>query len=143
MLPEFSITKTDFDALVTKITNTSKWDWDNYFCTETLHMLWGLGISESEAKDLLLECNFQDETILEEDLQQAMVEGVDHLLQIRSISDAATISFVGEHWEVFSQLELIAWPDDADSITQIAQAYIDSATYQLSCLMAADLIDNQ
>lgn len=143
MLPEFSITKTDFEALVTKITNTSKWDWDNYFCSETLHMLWGLGISESEAKDLLLECNFQDETIMEEDLQQAMLEGVDYLLQIRSISDAATISFVGEHWEVFSQLELIDWPDSADSITQIAQAYIDSATYQLSCLIAADLIDNQ
>lgn len=143
MLPEFSITKTDFDALVTKITSTSKWEWGQYFCSETLHMLWGLGISESEAKDLLLECNFQDETIMEEDLQQAMVEGVDHLLQIRSISDAATISFVGEHWEVFSQLELINWPDEADSITQIAQAYIDSATYQLSCLIAADLIDNQ
>lgn len=143
MLPEFSITKTDFEALVTKITNTSKWDWDNYFCSETLHMLWGLGISESEAKDLLLECNFQDETILEEDLQQAMTEGVDYLLQIRTISEAATISFVGEHWEVFSQLELIGWPDDADSITQIAQAYIDSATYSLSCLIAADLIDNQ
>lgn len=143
MLPEFSITKTDFDALVTKITSTSKWEWGQYFCSETLHMLWGLGISESEAKDLLLECNFQDETILEEDLQQAMLEGVDYLLQIRSISDAATISFVGEHWEVFSQLELIDWPDEADSITQISQAYIDSATYQLSCLIAADLIDNQ
>lgn len=143
MLPEFSITKTDFEALVTKITNTSKWDWDNYFCSETLHMLWGLGISESEAKDLLLECNFQDETILEEDLQQAMAEGVDYLLQIRTISDAATISFVGEHWEVFSQLELIDWGDNVESITEIAQAYIDSATYQLSCLMAADLIDNQ
>lgn len=143
MLPEFSITKTDFDALVTKITNTSKWDWDNYFCTETLHMLWGLGISESEAKDILTESCFKDETIMEEDLQQAMAEGVDYLLQIRSISDAATISFVGEHWEVFSQLELIDWPDSADSITQIAQAYIDSATYQLSCLIAADLIDNQ
>lgn len=143
MLPEFSITKTDFDALVTKITNTSKWDWDNYFCSETLHMLWGLGISESEAKDLLLECNFQDETIMEEDLQHAMLEGVDYLLQIRSISDAATISFVGEHWEVFSQLELIDWPDSAESITDVAQAYIDSATYQLSCLIAADLIDNQ
>ncbi len=143
MLPEFSITKTDFEALVTKITNTGKWDWDNYFCTETLHMLWGLGISESEAKDLLLECNFQDETITEEDLQHAMLEGVDYLLQIRSISEAATISFVGEHWEVFSQLELIDWGDNVESITQIAQAYIDSATYQLSCLMAADLIDNQ
>lgn len=143
MLPEFSITKTDFEALVTKITNTSKWDWDNYFCSETLHMLWGLGISESEAKDLLRECNFQDETIMEEDLQQAIAEGVDYLLQIRTISDAATISFVGEHWEVFSQLELIDWGDNAESITEIAQAYIDSATYQLSCLMAADLIDNQ
>lgn len=143
MLPEFSITKTDFEALVTKITNTSKWDWDRYFCSETLHMLWGLGISESEAKDTLSECCFKDETIMEEDLQQAMLEGVDYLLQIRSISEAATISFVGEHWEVFSQLELIDWPDDADTITQIAQAYIDSATYQLSCLIAADLIDNQ
>lgn len=143
MLPEFSITKTDFEALVTKITSGPKWDWDNYFCSETLHMLWGLGISESEAKDLLLECNFQDETIMEEDLQQAMAEGVDYLLQIRTISDAATISFIGEHWEVFSQLELIDWGDNAESITEIAQAYIDSATYQLSCLMAADLIDNQ
>lgn len=143
MLPEFSITKTDFEALVTKITSTSKWDWDNYFCTETLHMLWGLGISESEAKDMLSCCDFRDETIMEEDLQQAMHEGVDYLLQIRTISEAATISFVGEHWEVFSQLELINWPDDAESITEIAQAYIDSATYQLGCLMAADLIDNQ
>lgn len=143
MLPEFSITKTDFEALVTKITNTSKWEWQNYFCTETLHMLWGLGISESEAKDLLLEANFQDETILEEDLQQAMAEGVDYLLQIRTINNPQLISFVGEHWEVFSQLELIDWGDNAESITEIAQAYIDSATYQLSCLMAADLIDNQ
>lgn len=143
MLPEFSINKTDFEALVTKITNTSKWEWNQYFCTETLHMLWGLGISESEAKDLLLETNFQDETILEEELQQAMAEGVDYLLQIRTISDPQLISFVGEHWEVFSQLELIDWGDDAESITEIAQAYINSATYQLSCLMAADLIDNQ
>ena len=143
MLPEFSITKTDFEALVTKITNTSKWDWDNYFCSETLHMLWGLGIGESEAKDLLRECNFQDETIMEEDLQQAMHEGVDYLLQIRTISNPQLISFIGEHWEVFSQLELIDWGDDAESITEIAQAYIDSVTYQLSCLMAADLIDNQ
>lgn len=143
MLPEFSITKTDFEALVTKITSTSKWDWDNYFWSETLHMLWGLGISESEAKDILTESCFKDETIMEEDLQQAMAEGVDYLLQIRTISDAATISFVGEHWEVFSQLELIDWGDNAESITEIAQAYIDSATYQLSCLMAADLIDNQ
>lgn len=143
MLPEFSISKTDFEALVTKITSTSKWDWDNYFCTETLHMLWGLGISESEAKSILTESCFQDENITEEDLQQAMHEGVDYLLQIRTISEAATISFVGEHWKVFSQLELIDWPDDVDSITQIAQAYIDSATYQLGCLMAADLIDNQ
>lgn len=143
MLPEFSITKTDFEALVTKITSTSKWDWDNYFCTETLHMLWGLGISESEAKDILTESCFKYETIYEEDLQQAMHEGVDYLLQIRTISEAATISFVGEHWEVFSQLELIDWGDNVESITEIAQAYIDSATYQLSCLMAADLIDNQ
>ena len=143
MLPEFYITKADFEALVTKITNTSKWDWDRYFCTETLHMLWGLGISESEAKGILTESCFKDETIMEEDLQQAMAEGVDYLLQIRTISDAATISFVGEHWEVFSQLELIGWGNDVESITEIAQAYIDSATYQLSCLMAADLIDNQ
>jgi hypothetical protein len=143
MLPEFSITKTDFEALVTKITNTSKWEWGQYFCSETLHMLWGLGISESEAKDILTESCFKDETIMEEDLQQAMHEGVDYLLQIRTISEAATISFVGEHWEVFSQLELIDWPDDVESITEIAQAYINSATYQLSCLMAADLIDNQ
>lgn len=143
MLPEFSITKTDFEALVTKITNTSKWEWSQYFCTETLHMLWGLGISESEAKDILTESYFKDETITEEDLQQAMAEGVDYLLQIRTISDAATISFIGEHWEVFSQLELIDWGDNVESITEIAQAYIDSATYQLSCLMAADLIDNQ
>ena len=142
MLPEFYITKTDFDALVTKITNTSKWEWQNYFCTETLHMLWGLGISESEAKDLLLETNFQDETILEEDLQQVMAEGVDYLLQIRTISNPQLITFVGEHWDVFSQLELIDW-GDAESITEIAQAYIDSATYQLSCLITADLIDNQ
>ena len=143
MLPEFSITKTDFEALVTKITNTSKWEWGQYFCSETLHMLWGLGISESEAKDILTESCFKDETIMEEDLQQAMHEGVDYLRQIRTISEAATISFVGEHWEVFSQLELIDWPDDVESITEIAQAYINSATYQLSCLMAADLIDNQ
>lgn len=143
MLPEFSISKTDFEALVTKITSTSKWDWGQYFCSETLHMLWGLGISESEAKDILTESCFKDETIMEEDLQQAMHEGVDYLLQIRTISEAATISFVGEHWEVFSQLELIDWPDDVESITEIAQAYINSATYQLSCLMAADLIDNQ
>lgn len=143
MLPEFSITKTDFEALVTKITNTSKWEWGQYFCTETLHMLWGLGISESEAKDILTESCFKDETITEEDLQQAMHEGVDYLLQIRSISESQMIVFIGEHWEVFSQLELIDWGDDAESITEIAQAYIDSATYQLSCLMAADLIDNQ
>lgn len=143
MLPEFSISKTDFQSLVTKITNTSKWEWGQYFCSETLHMLWGLGISESEAKDTLSECCFKDETIFEEDLQQAMHEGVDYLLQIRTISEAATISFVGEHWEVFSQLELIDWGDDVESITQIAQAYIDSATYQLSCLITADLIDNQ
>lgn len=143
MLPEFSITKTDFEALVTKITNTSKWEWGQYFCTETLHMLWGLGISESEAKDILTESCFKDETIMEEDLQQAMHEGVDYLLQIRSISASQMIVFIGEHWEVFSQLELIDWGDNAESITEIAQAYIDSATYQLSCLMAADLIDNQ
>lgn len=143
MLPEFSITKTDFEALVTKITNTSKWEWGQYFCSETLHMLWGLGISESEAKSILTESCFKDETITEEDLQQVMHEGVDYLLQIRTISEAATISFVGEHWEVFSQLELIDWGDDAEYITEIAQAYINSATYQLSCLMAADLIDNQ
>ena len=143
MLPEFSIQKTDFDALVTKITDTSKWEWSQYFCTETLHMLWGLGISESEAKSLLLDANFQDETILEEDLQQSMAEGLDYLLQIRTINNPQLIIFVGEHWEVFSQLELIDWPDDSESITEIAQAYIDSATYQLSCLMAADLIDNQ
>ena len=143
MLPEFSITKTDFEALVTKITNTSRWEWQNYFCTETLHMLWGLGISESEAKSLLLDANFQDETILEEDLQQSMTEGVDYLLQIRTISNPQLITFVGEHWEVFSQLELIDWGDEAESITEIAQAYVDSATYQLSCLITADLIDNQ
>ena len=143
MLPEFSITKTDFEALVTKITNTSRWEWQNYFCTETLHMLWGLGISESEAKSLLLDANFQDETILEEDLQQSMTEGVDYLLQIRTISNPQLIVFVGEHWEVFSQLELIDWGDEAESITEIAQAYVDSATYQLSCLITADLIDNQ
>lgn len=143
MLPEFSISKTDFEALVTKITSTSKWDWDNYFCTETLHMLWNLGISESEAKSILTESCFQDENITEEDLQQAMHEGVDYLLQIRSISESQMIVFIGEHWEVFSQLELIDWGDNAESITEIAQAYIDSATYQLGCLMAADLIDNQ
>ena len=143
MLPEFSITKTDFEALVTKITSTSKWDWDNYFCSETLHMLWGLGISESEAKDTLSECCFKDETIMEEGLQQAIAEVVDYLLQIRTISAPQLISFVGEHWEVFSQLELIDWGDNAESITEIAQAYVDSATYQLSCLIAADLIDNQ
>nr|DAQ73245.1 MAG TPA: hypothetical protein [Caudoviricetes sp.] len=143
MLPEFSITKTDFEALVTKITSTSKWEWGQYFCTETLHMLWGLGISESEAKGILTESCFKDETITEEDLQQAMHEGVDYLLQIRSISASQMIVFIGEHWEVFSQLELIDWGDEAESITEIAQAYIDSATYQLSCLMAADLIDNQ
>ena len=143
MLPEFSITKTDFEALVTKITSTSKWEWGQYFCTETLHMLWGLGISESEAKSLLLDANFQDETILEEDLQQSMAEGVDYLLQIRTISNPQLITFVGEHWEVFSQLELIDWGDEAESITEIAQAYVDSATYQLSCLITADLIDNQ
>ena len=143
MLPEFSISKTDFEALVTKITSTSKWDWDNYLCTETLHMLWGLGISESEAKSILTESCFQDENITEEDLQQAMHEGVDYLLQIRSISESQMIVFIGEHWEVFSQLELIDWGDNAESITEIAQAYIDSATYQLGCLMAADLIDNQ
>lgn len=143
MLPEFSISKTDFEALVTKITSTSKWDWDNYFCTETLHMLWSLGISESEAKSILTESCFKDETIMEKDLQQAMHEGVDYLLQIRSISESQMIVFIGEHWEVFSQLELIDWGDNAESITEIAQAYIDSATYQLGCLMAADLIDNQ
>ena len=143
MLPEFSITKTHFEALVTKITSTSKWEWGQYFCTETLHMLWGLGISESEAKDILTESCFKDEIITEEDLQQAMHEGVDYLLQIRSISESQMIVFIGEHWEVFSQLELIDWGDDAESITEIAQAYIDSATYQLGCLMAADLIDNQ